>query len=124
MSFLRRLFKSTPVDPSIPLTRALEAAEALKALPEIGGDQQKDRALVGLISNLRAADSALASGKDEQGIPMSRVDIADRMRRTQGYLKQHGIWERLQTGATKDARASLRQLDKDMVEAEKALRGS
>lgn len=124
MSFLRKLFKSAPVDPAVPLTHALSTAQALKAMPEMHGDQQKDRALVGLIGNLTAANGALATGKDEQGIPISRTAIADRLRRTQGYMKQHGIWSRLQSGAGKDARASLRLLDKQLTEAEKALRDS
>lgn len=122
MSFLRRLFRSAPIDPGVPLAQALELAQALKELPEMSRDPYKDHALMGLIGNLREAASALERGRDEEGIPISKGEIADRLRRTHGYVKHHGIWARLLQGAGKEARVALRQLDAAIDKTDKALR--
>jgi hypothetical protein len=122
MGFLRKLLGSAPPDPAAELQAALEAAEAVRALPEIGGDPAKDREIAALIVNLKAAESALASGRDDQGIPTKPSEIADRLQRTLGYMKQRGNWARLNAKASGDARSKLARLDKAAESSVKALR--
>jgi hypothetical protein len=122
MGFLRKLFESAPPDPAKELETALEAAEAVRALPEIGGDPAKDREIAALIGNLKAAESAFSTGRDDQGIPIQPTEVADRLQRTLSYMKQRGNWARLNAKASGDARSKLGRLEKTIDSSVKALR--
>ena len=122
MGFLRKLVGSGRREPGPAVAKALETAEAVRSIPEIGGDQAKDRELLGIIESLKAAQFGLETGKDREGIPIKPVELADRLVRTLGYMKQRGIWARLSARASRDTKAKLGALEKEIADAAKVLR--
>jgi len=123
MSLLRKLVGSRRTEPGPVVAKALAAAESVRAIPEIGGDQSKNRELVGIIESLKAAQLGLETGKDREGIPISPLELSERLSRTLGYMKQRGIWARLTAKAGRDTKAQLHRLEKDIAEAARALKG-
>jgi hypothetical protein len=121
MAFLGGLFRSRPADPKAALAKARESALAVRSLADIVGEPTKAREIAGLVENLRAAEKALETGYDEHGRPVAPVQVGQGLTRTVGYLKQHGIWTRLHAGASRETRAQLGQLDKEMAKAVKVL---
>lgn len=122
MGFVRKWLKRTEVDPREAVATALATAEEGRSAPEIGGDPAKNRELAGLIEILRATEAGLRTGKDREDRPVSPSELGDRLGRTLGYLRQRGIWARLNADAGRETRSKLGRLEKEVEAAVKALR--
>jgi len=122
MGLLRRIFGRTPGDANAALARALSTAESVKSMDDIADDWSKQQEIVGVIQNLKAASSALSSGKDDEGRRITPADIGAGLQAMLTYMKDNAIWFRLHANASRSARGALDKLEGDVADAARALR--
>jgi len=122
MGILQRFRGSKQIEPEVAVATALSTAEAVRSMPEIGGDPVKKRELVAIIETLKATKTGLETGKDPEGISVTAVELGERLQRTLGYMKGRGLWSRLTAGSDKSTKAELGRLEKELMAATKALR--
>lgn len=104
------------------LEHAVDLARRALAQRDVADDWSKKRELVGVLSNLRAAQSALRSGFDMEGGKISPQEIGLGLDRMLGVMRNCAIWFRLQVNVSASTQQVLQTLQEALEASVRSLR--